>query len=815
MSDLKFAFRQLLKNPGFTAVAVLTLALGIGTNTAIFSLIHAALLRELPFPEAHQLTVVWAANPLKPGLTQVPPANADISQWREQSKSFARFAAFAPRSADLADGGDPERVGAAGVTAGFFETLGVTPLHGRTLMAQEESFGGPPVALISYGLWQRRFGGDLAVLGKGISIGGDRRIVIGILGPEFDFPRGAEWPAFFPLAGRTEVWLPLGFKAADDGTGWSNWQSRDERGVAAIARLKPGASLRQAQAELDAFAAKEAKAHADTHKGWTLKVIPLSEQLAGKSSKSLLILFAAAGLLLLIACVNVANLLLARGIGRQHEMAVRAALGAGRRRLMQQLLTEGLLLATLGGGLALLVAEASLKIFLVLNPATTSRLDEASLDPMVLGFTAFVALATSAVFGLVPAFRTSRFDLQKSLNESGRSTEGSVRERLRGRLVATEVALALVLLTTAGLMIRSFLRVLAVQPGFRPDSVLAFDVQLQAARYKDDAANVRFFQQLTERLEALPETVAAGAISYLPLGGGENMGRFTVEGEPPTSAGNTPSAERRWVTPGYFATMGIPIRQGRVFTLRDSTEQPKVVVINETMGRQFFGSRDPLGRRLKAGGAWRTVVGVVSDVKSASLESTVRPQIYLPYAQDPWPPMTMVLHAKGDPLALVSAVRSELKQVDPLLPAAKMRTMKQVMSNARSVRRLNTSLLAFFAVAALLLTLIGLYGVVAFLVNRRRREIGIRMALGAQPRNVVALVVQEGMRPVAVGSIVGVAGSLAASRLVASQLYGVTSTDPFTFASIIALLIVTGLVACWFPARRATRVLPMAALRYE
>ena len=816
MNDLRYAFRLLLKNPGFTAVAVLTLALGIGANTAIFGLINAALLRELPFPDSEQLTVVWADNPsLRLGMTQIPPANADVAAWREQSQSFAKLAAFAPRTADLADGGDPERVGAAGVTAGFFETLGVTPLLGRTLAPDEEAPGGPRVALISHGLWQRRFGGDPALLGKGISINGDKRTVIGILPPEFDFPRGAEWPAHFPFAGRTEVWVPLAYRALNDGTGWSNWQSREERGLVVIGRVKPGASLRQAQAEMDAYAAREAKDHPDSHQGWILKLVPLREQMAGKSSNALLILFAAVGLLLLIACVNVANLLLARGVARQQEMAVRAALGAGRGRLMRQLLTECLVLAVLGSGLGLLVAEGCLKTFLALNPVTLSRLDEASLDLAALGFAAFMALVTSAVFGVVPALQTARFDLRKSLYEGGRGGDGAVRERVRGWLVATEVALALVLLTSAGLMVRSFLRVQAVQPGFRSDSVLVFDLQLPNARYPNDAAQAAFFQQLTARLEALPGARAVGAISCLPLGGGENMGSFEIEGEPPVVPGNEPKAERRWVTPGYFATMGIPIRQGRVFQPTDTAGRPLVVVINETMARQFFSSRDPLGHPLKVGGAWRTILGVVSDVKSASLESDVRPQVYLAHAQDPWPPMTVVLHTEGNPLALASAVRSELKALDAFLPAAKMRTMEQVVSNAASARRFNMALLVFFAVAALLLTMMGIYGVVAFLAGRRSREIGIRMALGARRGDVLWLVLQQGMKPVAFGSIAGLAGSLAASRLVASQLYGVSWWDPLTLASIFVLSGIAALLASWIPARRAARVDPAMALRTE
>ena len=563
---------------------------------------------------------------------------------------------------------------------------------------------------------------------------------------------------------------------------------------------------------MDAFAARRAHDHPDTHKDSSVKLVPLREQMAGHS-KSLLILFAAVGVLLLIACVNVANLLLARGVARQQEMAVRAALGAARGRLIRQLLTESLLLAALASGLGLLVAEGCLKVFLILNPVTYSRLDEASLDPAALGFAAFIALLTSAVFGLVPAIQASRFDLRKSIHEGGRGGDGAGRERVRNWLVGTEVALALVLLTTAGLMVRSFLRLQAVQPGFRSDSVLVFDVQLPLARYPSGPSQVMVFQQLVARLEALPVVHAAGAIGYLPLGGGGNWGRFTVEGEPPVRPGSEPTAERCWVTPGYFAAMGIPIRQGRVFTERDTAEQPRVVVINETLARQFFSSRDPLGKRLRAGGAWRTVVGVVSDVKSGSLESDVGPQLYLPHAQWPWAGMTVVLHTDGNPLALASIARSELKALDALLPAAKMRTMEQVVSKAASTRRFNMALLAFFAVTALLLTMMGIYGVVAFLVGRRSREIGIRMALGARHGDVLRLVLQQGMKPVAIGSVAGLLGSVGASRLVASQLYGVSSSDPLTLMSIIALLVASALLACWLPARRATKVHPLEALR--
>jgi predicted permease len=809
MHDLKFAFRQLAKNPGFTAVAVLTLALGIGANTAIFSLIHASMLRALPFPDSDRLVVVWANNPgLKLGLPAIPPANTNVAQWRQGSKSFARVAAFTPRTVDLADGGDPERVGAAGVTSGLLETLGVVPVLGRTLAPDEEAPGGPPVALISHGLWQRRFGADPTLLGRQISINGEKRTVIGILPPGFDFPRSSEWPAFFPFAGRTDVWLPLGFDTKE-------WLSRDERALAVVARLKTGTGLRQAQSEMDAFAVREANDHPNSHKGWNLSLVSLREQMAGKSQTALLILFAAVALVLVIACVNVANLLLARGVARQQEMAVRSALGAGRRRLVRQLLTEGVLLAALGCGSGLLVAEGCLRIFLSLNPVTHSRLDEASLDPAVLGFTAFIALVTSAVFGLVPALQASRMDLSKSLHEGARGTGGSVSVRARGWLIGSQVAFALVLLTTAGLMFRSFLRVQAVQPGFQSDSVLAFDLQLPDARYPDDASKVRLFQQLTARLESLPGVRAAGAISYLPLGGGENMGGFTVEGDASVAPGNEPAAERRWVTSGYFAALNIPIKQGRVFTPADNANVTPVLVVNETLARQFLAARDPVGQKLKVGGAWRTVVGVVSDVRSSSLEGRIRPQVYVPQAQWSWAGMTFVVRTEGNALLLASAARRELKTLDSLLPAANVRTMAQVVSNATSARRFNMALVAFFALAALLLTMIGIYGVVAFVVRRRSREIGVRIALGSQRQAVYLLVIKQGMKPVVFGSILGLAGSLALSRLVASQLYEISPSDPLTLTTVVGLLVTFALLACWLPARRAARLDPMVALKTE
>ncbi len=810
--DARFGARMLRKNPGFTLVVVLTLGLGIGANTAIFSLVNALLLRSLPYPQADELVVVWADNPaLQLGLSTIPAANSDIAAWREQSQSFAQVAAFTAQSADLADSGNPERVGATRVTAGFFETLGITPLIGRTFTPEEDRAGKPTVVMVGYGLWQRRFGGDPALVGKTITVNGNSLTVTGILPREFDFPRAAEWPSFFDFPGRTELWLPLAFSAGD-------WQNQDERGLVTIARLKSGITLDRSQAEMTAFTAAQAKEHPDTHKGWTLKVTPLRRQLAGTSQTALLILFAAVGLLLLIACINVANLLLTRAAARHKELAVRAALGAGRLRLLRQLLTESLLLSGLGSALGLLAGYGCLRVFLRLNPLGYSRLNEASIDHSVLVFTAVATLGTSIVFGLLPAFQGTRLNLRESLQADTRGG-GSKRGQMRAWLVGSQVALAITLLLGAGLMVRSFIRVQAQKPGFRPDSVLAFDVQLPTAKYGDDNKLAAFFSQLLARLEILPGVRAAGAISFLPLSGGENLGGFTREGATPARPGEEPVAERRWVTPGYFSAMGIDVRSGRAVTAADSAGRPPVVVINETMARQFFNADNPVGKRIRVApsesGPWRTIIGVVADVRSRSLEAEPRAQIYLPHAQGPWGSMTVVLLAQGDPAALTPSARSELRALDPSLPAAQIRTLRQVVSAATRTRRFNMALLVLFAGTALFLTMIGIYGVVSYLAGRRRREIGIRLALGAKRGDVLRLILRQGMKPVWLGSMAGLAGGLASTRLIASQLYGVSSSDPATLAGIVALLFSVALLACWLPARRAAQLDPMVALRQE
>lgn len=809
--DLRYAARGLRRDRSFTIAAALTMALGIGTSTAIFSLVDATVLHQLPFADAASIAAIWADNAERsPRASSLPLANADIADLRRHSDSFASVAAFAPGTANLSDGDEIERVGAVAVTAGFFETLGVAPLLGRTISRDEERPEGARVVLVSHGLWQRRFAGDATLVGRAITIGGQARTVVGVLPPGFDFPRGPEWPSTSAFPGRADVWLPLGFRAHEDGSGWSNWESRHERGVITIARLKPDVSYDRARAELDAVSARTARDHADTHRGWRLTLVPLREQLAQPYRTPLLLLSAAAALLLAVAAVNVANLLLTRGAARRREMAIRAALGAVRRRLVRQLVTESLLLSALSTGLGVAVAYVCLAAFRLLNPIEASRLNDATVDVGTLGFAALLALVTSVLAGLVPALPASRVNLGQVLHEGGRSGDSSG-WRLRGWLVGAEVGLAVVSLAIAGLLARSLWRVLSVDPGFRADAVLAFEFSSPPAQEGEGP----FLPRLEERLAALPGVEAVGAISYLPLSGGLNNGRFVVEGQPAVDAALQPRAERRWVTPGYFAAMGVPIRRGRVFTPRDTVDQPPVIVINDTLANRFLTGRNPLGARLLVGGRWRAVAGVVSDVKSASLEAATTPQVYLPHAQDPWPPMTVAVKAASDPRGLAGPVRATLQSLSPQARLARMRTMQQLVAQATGARRLNVAVLGFFAGAALLLSAIGIYGVVAFVVGRRSREIAVRLTMGAGRGDVLRLILGQGLTPVGLGALAGLAASLAASRLVAHELYEVSPADPLTVAAIVAVVGIVALIASWLPARCATRVDPADALRQD
>ena len=816
MNDLKFAFRQLLKNPGFTAGAVLTLALGIGANTAIFSVVNAVLLKALPYREPERIVMLWTDNPsLNLGFHELPPTPPDLLDWRNQAQSFEQIAAFRTRPADLSEEGDPERVGGVQVTANFFSLLGAQPTLGRVFSTDEEQPGKDKVAIISRSLWQRRFGADANIIGQFITINHERHAIIGVMPPGFSFPRGAEMPAGYALMAQTDVWRPYSDSA-------EYWRNDDSRDFIAMGRLKPGLTLRQAQAEMTGLARREAELYPKTHVGWTIHLRPLALQVAGKTRPVLFILLAAVAFVLLIACANVANLLLCRCTARRKEMAVRAAIGAGRGRIVRQLMTESVLLSVGGGGIGLLLGAWGVQVILALSPPNIPRLTETTLDGRVFLFSLFISLATGVIFGLAPAWYASKVNLSEALNAESRSGTLAGRHRTYGLLVIAEVALAVVLLSGAGLMLQSFMRLLAVDPGFKPQRVAAFDVGLNGARYEDIGRQRQFYREARERLVKVPGVRAAAAISNLPLGGAENLSFLFIEGTPPPSAGNEPLAENRKITPGYFGTMGVSLLRGRDFTDKDGPDQPNVCIVNESIARTFFSGADPIGKRLKMARTdeeqhpWFTIIGVAGDVRSYGLEVKPRPQIYTTVEQNTDNEMTLLVRAETMPAAsLERAIRAEMKSLDPALPLANFRTMESLVANAVARPRFTTFLLSLFAITALLLTAVGLYGVVAYATSQRTREIGIRIALGAGGGNVLALVVRQGMLPAVIGLAIGLAGALTLTRLLANQLYEVKATDPLTFLGVTAVLLLVALAACFLPARRAATTDPMVVLRHQ
>ncbi|MGH9840045.1 MAG: ADOP family duplicated permease [Blastocatellia bacterium] len=811
--DLRFGLRMLRKNPGFSLVAILTLALGIGANTAIFSVVNAVLLKALPYADPQRLVVLWTDNPkLQLGFHEVPPANADIPEWRTRTQSFEWLAVFTPNPTDLSSGGEPERVGGVAVSADFFALFGVAPLAGRAFTPAEDQPGSDKVAVISHALWQRRFGGVADIIGKTLTVNAETRMIVGVMPPGFHFPRGPEMPAIFGFAGRNDVWVPLAWDA-------QRWLD-DSRETVVLARLKPGVVLAQAQAELDTIIKQQDQLHTSQAKGWTVEVRPLHTQVVGNTRGLLLILLGAVGVVLLIACVNVANLLLTRATTRSREIAVRSALGASRARVVRQLLTEGVLLSVCGGVAGLLLARWLLPVLIALSPANIPRLDEIRIDWLVLSFTLLVSLCASVLFGLAPALTASRVNLNETLKAAGHRSAGSQNRPWTDSLIIAEVALTFVLLVAAGLCIRSLARLQAVDPGFRASHVTAFDLTLSDKNYPSPPNQIGFFEQLLARLNATPGVEAAAAISVLPFSGLENLAWVTAEGRVSIEREEAPFAEQREITPGYFKVMGVPLLKGRVFTAQDHLSSPLVVVVNETFARQILPGKDPLGSRVRLGrpadeNPWRTIVGVVGDVYSSSLTSAPKPQLYLPHAQFNQNVMTVVMKSPLTQAELLAAAKATVKSLDPALPLSKIQTMENVLATATVRPRFGTLLLTLFAGLALLLALIGIYGSVAWTVGQRTPEIGLRMALGATPFDLLRMVIGQGIKPVLIGLALGLAGAFALTRLLSGLLFGVSATDPATFAAITSSLLIVALLACYLPARKATKVDPLVALRHE
>jgi putative ABC transport system permease protein len=813
--DLRFSLRMLRKSPGFTAVAVLTLALGIGANTAMFSVINGVLLRPLTFTEPDRLFMLWTDNPTwQIGFRELPPANSDLPEWRASATSFEQIAAFQSNLAELSDDGNPERVGGADISANLLPMLGIQPKLGRQFSEEEEQKGKDRVAIISYALWQRRFGGDAAILGKTIIINRVPRIVIGVLPEGFNFPQATEMPQGYNLPERADLWTPM----ARDSKFWGN---HIQRQLLLIARLKAGITQAQAQTEMDAIAAEQAKAYPQTHEGWNVWLMPLFNQMVGQTRTPLLMLLGAVGFLLAVACANIANLLLARATARRREMAVRAAIGAGRVRIIRQLLTESLLLAVLGGSFGLLLGYWGLGLLLRFIPPNMPRMQNITLDTNVFIFTALISMLTGVLFGLVPAWQASKVNLADALKDASHANSAGRNTGSHNLLVIAEVALVAILLVGAVLMLQSFRRRLAIDPGFRPQGVATFDLSLPWAHYWDGVQRAQLYERVRSQLSNLSGVHAVGAVSNLPLNGNENITWLAAEGAEPVPRGKEPVAEDRVITPDYFDAMGVSLMSGRDFNAMDGAGKLPVVIINEQLARQFFPAGDAVGKRIRRvldDDEWRTIVGVVRDVRGYALEAQVRPQFYHPLAQAPGEvdAMAMVLRADESVLSsLRGAIQQEFKQIDAALPIANFRTMEQVVTTAVARPRFTTLLLGLFAAVALLLTVVGLYGVVAYGVNQRLREIGIRVALGAQQRNVLMLVIRQGMQPALIGLGIGMIGAFALMRLLASQLYEVKATDPLTFGMVALGLLLTACAACYVPARRAIKIDPMIALRGE
>jgi predicted permease len=808
LQDLRYGLRLMLKNFGFSAVAVVTLALGIGATTAIFTVVNAVLITPLPYARPDRLVQFWETNPLK-NWTQATVAPANLFDWQKQSQSFTDIAAYmgsdkkGPGLSGLQMnlGDEPERLKALNVTGNLFSVLGADAMIGRTLREEETWQGRDAVVVLSHGLWQRRFGGDPKVIGQKITLNGTSHEVVGVMPAGFYFP-----------SKEAEAWVPMGWNREEVA------QVRRPHFLRAVGRLKDGVTEEQARAEMNAIAARLEQQYPDTNTQMGVGLGPLKEWIVSDVQLPLVVLLVAVAFVLLIACANVANLLLARAAARSREVAVRAALGAGRWRIVRQLLTESLLLAFVGGAAGLLLAVWFKDVLVAFSPGDIPRLDEIRLDWRVLGFTLGATLLTTLLTGLAPALQSSKPHLASALKEGGQKGAAGQGSRVRGALVVAEVALALMLVAGAGLMIRSFLALHKVDPGFDPDHILTLRVALPRASYREDAQARTFFAEAERRIRDLPGVVAVGSTTLPALKGYRWTGDLTIEGRAP--ADYVREVRHKEITPDYFRAMGLPLLAGRFFAETDNDKGQPVIIVNAALARRHFPGEDPVGKRLKftkpeEQGAWQTIIGVVGDEKQDSLRADVRPEIFQSHLQSAQREMTLIVRAAGDPRALVGAVREQIRALDRGLPVDDIKTVREVIYESLARERFITLLLVGFAALALALASVGIYGVMSYSVAQRTHEIGIRMALGAQSRHILRQVVGRGMALVLAGVAVGLAGAFALTRLMTALLFGVSASDPLTFASIAVILVGVALSACWIPARRATKIDPMIALRCE
>ena len=803
--DLKYGARMLAKSPGFTLVAVVALALGIGANTAIFSVVNAVLLRALPYRDADKLVIVWEKSQ-KNDQNVANPAN--FIDWSEQNSVFSEMAAIADQNAVMVGDGDPEEIPSQFATTNLFSMLGVDALLGRTFTADDGKPDQPRVVVISYGLWQRRFGADPAIIGRALNINRAEATVIGVM------PAGFKWH------------IRKGSLTAKSAEMWAPWvitneiRTRRGRYMTVAARIKPDVTFEQARSEMNAIGARLEEQYHDFNANWGVNVVPLRTQFTGEIRPALLVLLGAVGFVLLIACANVANLLLARASARQKEMAVRAAIGADRWRIIRQLLTESVLLAGLGGAAGLLLAWWGTDLLVSLSPRELADLQQVRINVPVLGFTLAVSLLTGMIFGMAPAFEATRFNLHESLKEGGKNIGGGARShRLRGAFVVAEIALALVLLVGAGLLVRSFRRLQSVDPGFNAKNLLTMRLSLPSRKYDNDRKRIDFFRQAIDSIRSLPGVEAAGATNFLPFAGPHAGTLVEIEGRPKLPPGQGLTTGSCVTDLNYFDAMQIPLKRGRLFTEQEATEMRHVVVVNEEFARKNLPGEDPLGKRvtiyMKEDNVPCEIIGVVGDSKHKGLDSEVEPMAYWPHSELGYSFMTIVIRTRRDAAGIAPAARQVIQKLDSEQPVADVRTMENLLADSVARARFSTLLLTVFAVVALVLAAVGIYGVMSYAVTQRTHEIGIRMAMGAQATDVLKLIVKKGLTLIMCGVGIGLGAALALTQIMSSLLYGVSATDPLTFGAISVLLALAALLACYLPARRAAKVDPMIALRYE
>jgi predicted permease len=793
---------MLAKRPGFTAAAVFTLALGIGANTAIFSVVNAVLVRPLPYKDADRLVMLWSTKPQEGWRGQASPL--DFVTWRKESRSFKSMAAMRPGSAILTGRGEPTELLRGSISAGFFETLGIAPQLGRTFAAAEYGSGAERVALIGNGLWQERFGSDPSVIGQSIRLNDEIFTVVGVMPDALQFPIDG-----------FKIWLPLELNES---------QPDDRHFLSVVGRLKDNKAVAEAQADVATIAGRLEKEFPQSHAGHGAAVVPLRESFTATMRPALAVLSGAVGMVLLIACGNVASLLLARASARRRELALRLALGSTRWRLTRIMLVESVLLALVGGGLGVALASWGVQLLLANLPTdlpVPSYVKTIAVDNRVLGFTLILSVMTGVLSGILPALRASSIDPNAALKEAGTTTTAGLQQsRLRAALVVAELGLTLILLVAAGLLMQNAVRLQWTDPGLRPDHVLVMDVALPAAKYRGPQQRAAFYQETLERVRGLPGVRHVGVVNDLPLRGWTSFD-FTIEGRPAPPPGEVPEALERVVSPDYFRAMGIPVQKGRAFTEGEGLGTIPVVMVNEALVQRYFPGENPVGHRIRPGrpdepGApWYTIVGVVGNVRHLGVDAAPRPEIYNLHAQNPWPAMTLVVRTESDPVALAAAIKQRIWTVDPYQPISGVARMTQVLSDSLWQSRILTYIQGIFAVMALIMATVGLYGVVSQSVTLRRHEFGVRLAVGAEPVQILRLVLNQGLRLILIGLGMGLLGAIALTRSLTALLHDVRPTDPWTFAIVSLLLAGVALTACWLPARRAGKVDPMEALRYE